>query len=318
MSKNPLAVVGLVTEINPIAGADRIQQAVVVCGSAGKWSGVVGKEVAKGERVTVFLQDAVLPPDSRWSFMEKHHWRVRMARFKGCPSECLIIGDGPDYELGTDLTSILGVTKHEKPVPASMAGEMVGPFPSFIPKTDEPNFQTIENFAELMARDSWYATEKADGTSCTAWNDDDGLHVCSRNWELREFSKSGASNVYWKMARKHGLDRLPRGYALQFEVVGPGIQGNPLGLTEVEARAFSLYDIEHTEYAHRDALFNITLQLEIPMVPVIGEGNWAHTEDSLRKLAEIRYENGEHAEGIVVRATNSAWSFKVLNLLYTK
>ena len=87
MTKTAMAVIGRIVETAPIEGADRIQQAVVVCGASGKWTGVVGKNVAVGDTVTVFLQDAVLPPDPRWAFMEKHHWRVRMARFKGMPSE---------------------------------------------------------------------------------------------------------------------------------------------------------------------------------------------------------------------------------------
>ena len=138
-----MAVIGSIVETATIEGADRIQQAVVVCGASGKWTCVVGKDMAVGDTVTVFLQDAVLPPDPRWAFMEKHHWRVRMARFKGVPSECVIIPGAPDMPAGTDLTEALGVTKYEKPIPAAMSGDAVGAFPSFIPKTDEPNFQTV-------------------------------------------------------------------------------------------------------------------------------------------------------------------------------
>ena len=54
-----LAVVGKITELKTIEGADRILHATVVCGDAGKWSGVVGLNHQVGELVTVFLQDAV-------------------------------------------------------------------------------------------------------------------------------------------------------------------------------------------------------------------------------------------------------------------
>ena len=72
--------------------------------------------------------------------------------------------------VGTDVTERLGVRKHEKPVPVGMAGDPVGPFPSFIPKTDEENFQRVP---ELVARmvEGWCASIKHDGTSCTAWVD---------------------------------------------------------------------------------------------------------------------------------------------------
>lgn len=314
-----LAVIGKIIATAPIDGADRIQQATVVCGTSGKWQGVVGKDISIGDIVMVFLQDAILPPDPRWAFMEKHQWRVRMARFKGVPSECLIVPCAPDMPPGTDITATLGVTKHEKPIPAAMTGDAVGAFPSIIPKTGEPNFQTVPEFVERLAESDWYAAEKADGSSTTAWVDDEGeLHVASRNWELREFTASGAGNSYWRAARKYGLENLPRGLALQFEIVGPGIQGNPMGLKELEARAFSLYDIGKHCYLPVARLREVckTAVLGIPVAREIDCEKRTYTADELRKLAEIRYSNGKHGEGIVIRANDSSWSFKVLNLRY--
>lgn len=315
---NAIAVVGRITEIRPIDGADFIQAASVDCGGAGRWSGVVGKGVDTGESVTVFLQDALLPPSDRWAFMEKHKWRVRMARFKGVPSECLIVKGAPEMPPGTDLAEVLGVTKYEKPIPQGMQGDAVGAFPGHIPKTDEPNFQSVQELVERMHREPWYATEKADGTSCTAYVDDAGLHVCSRNWELKEFTASGGKNVYWTAARKYGLDRLPQGVALQFEVVGPGVQGNPMGLSELEGRAFTLRDTREHRYLPDVDLQRQCRELGIPLARCIGTSITLapKTDEELRKLAEIKYPNGKHGEGIVIRALDSSWSFKVLNLAY--
>lgn len=325
-----VAVIGKIIEIRPIDGADFIQAATVVCGDAGKWSGVVGKDVAVDELVTVFLQDALLPPNERWAFMEKHKWRVRMARFKGVPSECLIVKGAPEMPIGTDMAEALGVTKFEKPIPQGMQGDFVGAFPGHIPKTDEPNFQSVPEMVALMHTGPWYATEKADGTSATAYVDDAGLHVCSRNWELKEFTESGGKNVYWAAARRYGLERLPQGVALQFEVVGPGVQGNPMGLAELEARAFTLRDTKSHRYMPLADLLNACSVLNMPMALILGDSaTWAprashingrglpvFTDDELRKLAEIKYPNGKHGEGIVIRALDSAWSFKVINLKY--
>lgn len=326
-----LAVVGKVAEVRPIDGADFIQAATVFCGDAGKWSGVVGKEVGEGQMVTVFLQDALLPTSDRWAFMEKHKWRVRMARFKGMPSECLIVAGAPEgAQPGDDMAEALGVTKYEKPIPAGMQGDAVGAFPSHIPKTDEPNFQSVPELVARMQSEPWYATEKADGTSCTVWNDDTGMHVCSRNWELREFTASGASNVYWRAARKYGMERLPRGVALQFEVVGPGVQGNPMGLADLEVRAFTLRDTVNHCYLPWTQMLELCQRLDIPRAKALGtydqlsykashingRGLPVFTDDELRKMAEIKYPNGKHGEGIVIRALDSSWSFKVLNLLY--
>lgn len=318
MSNQKLAVIGRVAETTAIEGADLIHKVIVDCADAGTWTGVAGKSIEAGQHVLVLLQDALLPPDPRWQFMERHQWRVRMARFKGVPSECVILPAGLQEVLvpGADVAQILGVTKYEKPIPASMGGDAVGAFPSFIPRTDEPNFQTVPELVARMGSDPWYAAEKADGTSCTAWADEDGqLHVCSRNWELKEFTATGAQNVYWRAARQYGLERLPWGLALQFEVVGPGIQGNPMGLKGLEARAFSLYDRTAFRYASHADLLHECAQLGIPTAKAV-HGHGACSADELRALAAIRYSNGKHGEGVVIRALDSSWSFKVINLAY--
>jgi RNA ligase (TIGR02306 family) len=315
-----LAVIGTVTSVHAIEGADRIHQAIVSCGDEGTWSGVVGKDINLFSRVIVFLQDAILQPSDRWEFMERHKWRVRMARFKGVPSECVIVqAEGEESLLldGSDVTEMFGVTKYEKPIPAAIAGDVRGNFPSFIPKTDEPNFQRVRDLEELMHGSDWVATLKYDGTSCTVWNDDDGMHVCSLNLELKEFTASGAGNVYWQAARKYGLERLPHGFALQFEVVGPGIQANPMGLTELEIAAFTLYNIAERRRAHFGALVGICQGLEIPMASIVAAGSGFPGHDAIRDMSSAaEYGKNTPGEGLVFRDVNSLYSFKAISLDY--
>ncbi|MBU3577500.1 RNA ligase family protein [Polynucleobacter sp. UK-Kesae-W10] len=318
MSK--LAVIGTVEKIITIDGADRIQQAIVDCGAEGQWSGVVTKEVNSGDKVVVLLQDALLPPSDRWAFMEKSKWRVRMARFKGVPSECVILPAKNEelLENGYDLTEILGITKYSKPIPSEMAGVARGNFPAFIPKTDESNYQRIRGLEDLMDGVDWYATAKIDGTSCTVWNDQDGLHVCSRNLELDEESDTGATNVYWRAARMYGLDRVMPGVALQFEIAGPGIQGNPMGLDEIGIFVFTAYSIGDHKRLPFAGLMAICLAFELPVAPIVGGGCGYPGEESLRNIAaNVLYPNGKQAEGIVVRDVGSHdISFKVISLEY--
>lgn len=317
-----LAVSGVVAQTNPIEGADLIQQAVVDCGDEGVWSGVVGKDMKVNDPVVVFMQDAILPPSDRWAFMERHKWRVRMARFKGVPSECVIVpavGDvESDCEIGFGLDELLGVTKYEKKMPAVIAGDAKGNFPSFIPKTDEPNFQRVRDLPDLLDGIDWYAAEKADGTSCTVWVDDDGMHVCSRNLELKEFAADGRGNVYWETARKYNLERLQQGVALQFEIVGPGIQGNPMGLEQVEMRAFTLYHIKGRYRLPFAALVAVCNHNGWPLAKVLGAGFGFLGYDELRSMAdEHTYANGKPAEGIVIRDVGTLGiSFKVISLNY--
>lgn len=316
----PLAVAGQVVEVNPIVGADRIQLATVICGTSGKWTGVVGKELEISESVVVFLQDALLPPDARWAFMEKQNWRVRMCRFRGAPSECLILRNPRMDEIGTDLTEVFGVTKYEKPIPAGAAGDIAGNFPSWIKRTDEDNFQRTPELVDRMKTEPWFATEKADGTSCTVWNCmvDGRLRVCSRNYELKEFTESGGSNLYWRIARKYAMERIPALHAIQFEICGPGVQGNPMGLAEQEIRVFNVYDVLNRRTLSFNELRLCCEKYTLPPARCITNylDRNPQTEDDLRELANIKYANGTPAEGIVVRAADSSWSFKVINLMY--
>jgi RNA ligase (TIGR02306 family) len=317
--KMKLAVIGKVLSTKLIDGADNIVSAEIVCGDAGKWQAVVSKGVCAGGLCAVFLQDAILPPDERWAFMERHNWRVKMARFKGAPSECVALPIGDIVgSVGDDLTALLGITKFEKKVAAGMTGEILGDFPSFLPKTDEVNFQRVD-FAELMAGEGFYCTEKADGTSCTAWVDEAGLHVASRNFELREFSGEQAqtpraTNIYWAAARKYKLESMPTNTAIQFEVVGDKVQGNPMGVKDVEGRLFSVLKKSDGRWLNVD--FDNFPKNLMPLAKPVKIEQRAYSADELRKLAEIKYDNGRHGEGVVIRAKNQNWSFKVINLLY--
>lgn len=307
-----LAVVGKVIEVLPIEGADRIQQATVVCGDAGKWSGVVGKDINEGQHVTVFLPDALLSPDERWAFMEARGWRIRMCRFKGVPSECLILAGCPDMPIGTDLTLALGVTKYEKTINLP-SGDQKCAFPGWIPRTDEPNFQTLyrENIYERLQTEPWTATLKYDGTSCTVWNDADGMHVCSRNWELKE-----GNHLYWNAATKYGLNKLPHYVAVQFEIVGPGIQGNPMDLKQQEIRVFSLRKDQRWDQRPRAELLEVCAEYGLPASQHTAMPVPPCAADELRKAADVAYPNGKAAEGLVFRADDGSWSFKVINLKY--
>jgi RNA ligase (TIGR02306 family) len=316
-----VAVIGVITETHSILGADRIHLAVADCGEAGTWSGVVPKDMIEGEKVLVLLQDALLPEGNpRWAFMEQRHWRVRMARFKGVPSECVIlpvVGEELDEPIGSDVGLALGITKYSKPLPAEMAGVAKGNFPSFIPKTDEPNFQRVRDRDRLMDCE-WYATVKYDGTSGTAYVLEDAeanLHLCSRNLELED-----GEHVYAQMARKYNLVSMPEGICLQFEIIGPGIQGNPLGLAENEIRVFTGYDVGDGKRGAirlgRARLEEICAWMRLPVAEIVDFGGGARTNAELQKMAEIKYHNGRHGEGVVIRGWHNEFSLKAINLLY--
>lgn len=320
-----MAWTGEVVAVSPIDGADRIQRADVSCGSGGTWTGVVGKDLGVGARVVVFLPDSIVPQHGATAFMEKHGWRVKMMRLRGCPSEVLIVETRPfglTDPVGVDVTDRLGVLKYEKEVPACISGEVIGAFPSFIPKTDELNFQTVPHFREQLVGHEFYASVKYDGTSQTFFHNDGEFGACSRNWRYAESEKTAV----WQLACRHNLvNILPQfgNIALQWECVGPGIQGNPLKLKQVEARLFDVFDIDSREYLGLQELRVIAEATGIELVEVALSGKYiAFSDDELRKMAAGNYPSGRPREGLVfrpespMRVGSDRLSFKVINLEY--
>lgn len=325
MSDTGLVYIGKIIDIQPIEGADFIVSATVVCGAGGKWKGVISKTIYNvGDRCLVYLPDSLIPERPDMEFMRASNWRVKMRRFRGAPSEVLIMSVPqtiPFNDLGTDVTQYLGVTKYHKPVPPNLQGKMVGEFPGFIPKMDEPNYQNAEGqeYLEKLDGKPYYITEKCDGSSTTAFRYKGKFGVCSRNWELERDENNG----YWQMAIKYQLEsNLPEGYAIQWETCGPGIQSNPMGLKEISAFAFSGYKIDEHRYLTMMELWSLLDKLGMPSCKIDKVGI-RFDKNNVTLLGEGKYGNGKEREGVVVRSQENLLygkpiSFKVINLNYEK
>lgn len=327
MDKKGLVYVAKIVAIDAIDGADFIACATVVCGAGGKWKGVIKKsECDIGFLVTVYLPDALITEShaKKYSmeFMKSSNYRVKMRRFKGAPSEVVIMPLQVEGEqIGFDCTEILGVTKYEKPIPANLNGKVKGDFPSFIPKTDEPNYQNQEgqDGIEKLIGNSYYITEKADGSSTTAYKYKGEFGVCSRNWELERDDNNG----YWEIAIRYRLEqRLPEGIAIQWETCGPKIQSNPMGWNQVQGLMFSAYNIYEGRYLEFIELCNLSEDIGFPMVHVLASGV-TFSSSGVELLGEGNYDNGNPREGVVVRSCKNLLghkpvSFKVINLGYEK
>ncbi len=320
-----LAYIGQVTQIYPLPGADFIESLEVVCGPGGRWRGTAKKgDFAPGDRCEVYLQDALLPQTERFAFLEARHWRIRMVRLKGVPSECLLMpltDATAGLEVGTDITELAGVAKYEKPLSANRGGDIRGSFPAFIPQTDEPNFQRAPDLVAALQGRPFYATLKADGSSGTVfWDADGALRACSRNFELKE----RPDTAVWQLAAKYELAQHHLPLALQFEIVGPGVQKNRLGLKELDLRLFNVWHIEQRRYLDYADMLAVAQSLGLPVVDLVevGESFDLSDDEALRRYAERTYPNGATAEGVVIRPTQEMrvngerLSFKVINLLY--
>lgn len=126
-------------------------------------------------------------------------------------------------------------------------------FPDFVSKTDETRIQNIPHILENKET-KWVGREKIDGQSGTFFlkriknpipflPDKYDFGVCSRN--LRLMKPDGSA--FWRVAQKYNLRKVLEEIicdqdwvCIQGEVVGPKIQGNKYGLSDVDLYCFNL------------------------------------------------------------------------------
>ncbi len=315
-----LVYVGKIVDLQSIPGADFIVSATVICGEGGKWRGIVRKADFDIEsECFVFLPDALLneKDHSYLPFMKDSGWRVKMRRFKKAASEVLITKTNNTIlfqQVGDDITQSMKVVKYHKPVPAHLQGISKGPFPGFIPKTDELNYQMYPGLVDSLQGRPFYITEKADGSSTTAFKYKGEFCLCSRNLELERNPENG----FWKVAEKYKVEeKLPEGIAIQWETCGPGIQSNPMGLKEIDGFMFSAYNILEHRYLTFKELKDLSIIIGFPMVRICEWGR-AFFKHGIEGRGEGVYKNGKPREGVVIRSQenfgHAPISFKVINL----
>lgn len=233
-----LATLDTIASLEPIAGADQIELATVR-----GWKTVVRKgEFQVGDSIIYFEVDSALPlDDERFSFLgargtkvidSKNYHVLKTVRLRGQISQGLVL---PSEQF--EQNGIPEIFKWEKPIPLAN-GTLKGAFPTqWAPKTDAERIQNLGDVIDQINELDWVATEKIDGTSTTYINDRGTLRIASRNYEL----DVSPDLMQFRVSQSLRLmDHLPEGYAVQGEVFGPGIQGNPLGVEELQFRAFNL------------------------------------------------------------------------------
>ena len=319
-----LASIEQINTVEKHPNADRLDIATVV-GKA--WRCIVGRDSFKSGDKCVFICIDSEVPASLWPMAtEREFERVKTIRLRGQFSQGLILSvpkDLKDEPIGADIGFMLGVRKYEKPEP-SMSGDL---FPvHLISKTDEMNLLSYPQLLDEMRMMLAKITIKADGSSGTFFYDD-RFHVCSRKLDLFE----GARGFWGEIAEKYDLERKMsnmENIAVQGEVVGPSIQGNPMGLTERDFLVFGVKDLAQDEWVHGQLEKDIIDFLGMKSVEVVSSSCRIDENTTINQMQEIansvKYPNGEPAEGIVVRPLYPAWSefigrqlsFKVINQNY--
>jgi RNA ligase (TIGR02306 family) len=251
-------------------------------------------------------------------------FRLKTIKMRGQVSQGLILPisvveyTNVDFEVGMDVTNLLGISKYEPPIPAELSGKVKGLFPSFLRKTDEERVQNLtkeyDEYKSLGRK--FYVTEKLDGSSATFYYKDGVFGVCSRNLELIETE----GNTFWKVARELDLENKMRDFgvniSLQGELIGEGIQGNPYKIKGQTVRFFNLFVIDLQVYhslAHLGRALGI---MGVKMVPIVDE--FFELPDTIEKLLQYAEDKSVlnpkfDREGVVIRSNDRTISFKVIS-----
>lgn len=300
-----LASIQKIKEIEAIEGADAIEKAYVL-----GWQLVIRKGDFKVGDLCVYCEiDSIMPDKPEFEFVRARSNRIKTIRLRGKISQGIcfplsVLPEGIEITEDMDVTEIIGVTKFEPPIPANLAADVKGLFPSFIPKTDETRVQILEKVLNTYAGTSCYVTEKLDGSSVTFYIKDGEFGVCSRNLDL-QFNED---NSMWKFAIENKLEEklkaLDKNIALQGEIIGEGIQKNKYKLRGQIIYFFNVFEIDAYSYLSLHEVKNLLAELELKMVPVLEENyvleNSVEALVTKSKMKSVLNKD-TIAEGIVIR-----------------
>ena len=338
-----LASIQKITDIQPIEGADAIE-----CASVLGWKVVVKKGEYRVGDLAVYLEIDSVPPDEEqyrflWRFAEQrpNNFRIKTIKLRGqisqgilfpIPQEWRVIQEFgtwsptvPAVYEGADVTEHLGVTKYEAPLPRG-SDDIEGQFFDGVPKTDEERVQSSDGRKRLesLRGRPYYITVKCDGASMTVASHDGQPKVASRNYRLSDLPDS----AYWRAARNVGetdkclLDfvRDSPWYAVQGELIGPGIQNNRFECYAPMCLVFNIYDRDSGRYLSLSEMIALSQEWGFFLVPVLEVGHlFNYDQDQLLALAEGKYNGTKNErEGIVIRSNDSGprVSFKAISNRY--
>jgi RNA ligase (TIGR02306 family) len=336
-----LASIRKIDSIDPIEGADAIEVATV-----GGWKVVVQKNEYKPGDTAIYCEiDSWIPHDLA-PFLSKGKEprefngvkgeRLRTIKLRGqisqglllkgtqCPTGLMV--HRPDsmahiFQEDDDVSQWLNIKKWEAPVPVQLAGTVKGNFPTVIPKTDQERCQNlVKEIAEASARvASFEITEKLEGSSMTCYLIDGVFGVCSRNLDL----KQDENNAFWSVAISENIEAKMRemgdNFAIQGELIGPGIQGNIYKLSKLEFYLFDIYDIIKGQYVSPPQRREYAKKMSLKHVPILNS-NILLCDFDIKSI--IEYAEGEsklfktQREGIVFKEINGTMTFKAISNKY--
>jgi len=207
-------------------------------------------------------------------------------------------------------------------------GFVKGGFPDYLAKTDETQAASIPGLFESMAGKSVGVTLKLDGQSVTCAVHDGAFTISTRNQLVyKNTVKKALRDIREEKARMYKAACPPayaaarlnmpaalaghKSLAVQGELCGPRVQGNKMGLGELNFFAFNVFSIAERRYYSLGETAKFCEARGIPAVPLLERRVFDFKDmGELQAYANaFDYENGSPAEGIVIRGEDgSPWT----------
>lgn len=341
-----MAQIVRVVDLKPIAGADRIELALVL-----GWQVIVQKgQFQIGDLAIYFNIGSVLDPThpitatlaANLNNKPLKTIKMRKVLSQGLLTPITSITPINNFHEKVfiedeDVTQLLNVRKYVEPEEGNLyTGSQDASrcsWPILIPKTDEPRLQNCPKVLNEIFDNEIVITQKYDGTSTTFLTLNNKFSVCSRNNLILDSVDNITNNnnrVYLEMAKKYNLPekmlKLNKNLAIQGETIGSKINGNKHAVQENSFYAFNVYDIDLQMYLSWDEVVTICHDLGLNVVPVIYRGLCVlNSVNAFLELADKQvYSTKSICEGIVVKTNNTndknntinRISFKVISNQY--
>jgi hypothetical protein len=355
MSK--LASIQKIEWIKEIPDADKIELAGIL-----GWQVVIKKGEYKVGDLCCYIQiDTVVPDKPEFEFLRERKFRVRTIKLRKELSQGLIVPvpNKPDglyyYNVGDDVTDIIGVTKYEKPdnnpikftkpkqpkvwyrkwIYLFKYNYLYKWFPNLLPKTrtnfpkelvpitDEERIQNVPQILEQYKGKDFVVSYKLDGSSITIIHNKvfgkSKFRICSRRFELHD-----KDNDWYKVFKLTNFDKeilkLVKFYEtnniiVQGEAIGK-FNGNHHNLKQDEIRLFNIY-VDGKRINQKE--FQIVCNtLSIPHCPVYNIFKLEFTMNEILQMSQIKdiLNPKVPVEGLVWRCIEDNISFKVINNEY--
>jgi RNA ligase (TIGR02306 family) len=244
------------------------------------------------------VPDTLVPIENPiFSFLDKGDpWvRIKVQKLRGIVSMGLLVQTPEGYNIGDDVSGVLGVKRYEPPI-QTKGGESV-PGPNTVAyKYDVDAFLRYEHVFE--EGENVYITEKIHGANAR-YTFVDGQQFCGSR---TQWKKESDGDIWWK-AFKHDptigdFCEANPGAILYGEVAG-NVKGFNYGVDGVKFFAFDI--LVKGQWLDVDSFLEECIKFSLDAVPVLLY-NAPYNKDQLLKLAEERSKLGNHiAEGCVVK-----------------